>query len=84
MKVCFDIGDACNEGSDRQTIGNKSERYRQFGPFQLELIEKVWVVIGWKYATGSTAALKPRRTHWATCNPVSDRSDKWGDQNNDE
>ncbi len=84
MKVYLDIGNACYERTDRQTIGNKSERYREFGPFQLELIEKIWIVIGWKYAPCSAAALEPRCTDWTTGNPVCDRSNDWGHQNNDE
>jgi hypothetical protein len=51
VKVCLDIRNACNERSDSQTIGNKSECYRKFGPLQLDFFEKVWVVVGWQYAT---------------------------------
>lgn len=50
----FDIRDTRDERTDCQTVGNESKRYRQSGSFQLEFIEKVWIVIWWKRATWPT------------------------------
>ena len=81
----LDVWNSRDEGANTQTIGNESQRYRQFGAFQLELIEEVWIVIRWEDATRPPTKIEALPTGGTTCDPVSNGAKRHerGHQKND-